>query len=424
MLHDKWGHQGVNRTFELLRRRCYWPGMHHDVKKHIRKCYRCTASKSPTPTVRPPLRHLLAFQPQEIVAMDFLKLDRGVRGFEDVLVLTDIFSKFSQAIPCRDQTGMTVAKALRDHWFIQYGVPARLHSDQGTSFENEIIRELCRLYGMTKSRTTPYHPSGNGQCERFNKTLCSLIKSLAPQERRKWPELVQHVVYMYNTTPHSVTGVSPYFLMFGRQPVLPVDHLLNRLDDDWEADYVDTQSKLMKRAHQIVSTRLQQVAERERKRHNRRATDPNLEIGARVLLRRNNFTSRHKLADKFHETPYVVVSKSEENDVYEIRPVMGGGSKWVNRRQLVIDPRGVDEEVPVEFLPNIMNDDYEEMNTPPDCDQDEEDEDDEDYPSFRWIYDGSVPQEGQGPRRSARTSKGVNRNPGRIPTSVITGLPE
>ena len=92
-----------------------------------------------------------------------------------------------------------VAQVLREHWFSHYGVPFRIHSDQGRNFESVLIKEICALYGMKKSRTTPYHPSGNGQVERFNQTICSLLRSLTPTEKRRWPEMITHVVFMYNT---------------------------------------------------------------------------------------------------------------------------------------------------------------------------------------------------------------------------------
>ena len=81
------------------------------------------------------MRHLLAFKPMERLAIDILKLDRGHGGVEDVLVMTDSFTKFAQAVPCKDQTAPVVAMALRDHWFGRYGVPVQLHSDQGRNFE-------------------------------------------------------------------------------------------------------------------------------------------------------------------------------------------------------------------------------------------------------------------------------------------------
>ena len=210
----------------LLKQSCFWPGISGYVRNHIKKCLRCRLSKTQGPYVRPPMHHLLAFEPMERLAIDFLKLDRGKGSLENVLVMTDAFTKYSLAVPCRDQTAPVVARALRDHWFVHYGVPARIHSDQGRNFEGCLVRELCQLYGIRKTRTSPYHPQGNAQTERFNKTLCSLIKSLDNKDRRKWPELLPHLIYIYNSTPHSVTGVAPYTLLFGREPTIPLDHLI------------------------------------------------------------------------------------------------------------------------------------------------------------------------------------------------------
>ena len=85
--------------------------------------------------------------------------------------MTDVYTKYVQAMPCKDQCAETVAKVLRVSWFTLFGISNRLHSDRGRNFEGEVIRELCLLYGVKKSRTTPYHPQGNVQAERVNCTL-------------------------------------------------------------------------------------------------------------------------------------------------------------------------------------------------------------------------------------------------------------
>ena len=194
---DQWGHQGTTRTLSFIRQQCFWPGVATPVRNHIKNCFQCTLIKLPTSAVRPPMRNLLAFQPLERLAIDFLKLDDGKGKVEDVLVMTDSFTKFSIAVPCRDQTAPTVARVLRDHWFCCFGVPAQIHSDQGKNFESRLIKELCDLYQIKKTRTTAYHPQGNGQTERFNRTLCGLIKSLNADSRRLWPEFLPHLVYIY-----------------------------------------------------------------------------------------------------------------------------------------------------------------------------------------------------------------------------------
>lgn len=210
-LQQEHSHQGIERTTELVRQRCYWPGMSSDIKNWVQQCKRCQVAKASGQVPHSYMGHLLASWPNEILAIDFTLLEPSHNGFENVFVLTDVFSKFTVAVPTRDQRASTVAQVLVFEWFYRFGVPSRLHSDQGRSFESSLIHQLCALYGVAKSRTTPYHPTGNGKCERFNRTLHNLLRTLPVSRKRDWASCLPQVLFCYNTTPHQGTGESPFF---------------------------------------------------------------------------------------------------------------------------------------------------------------------------------------------------------------------
>lgn len=125
-----------------------------------------------------------------------------------------------------------MANILVEKWFCVYGVPKRIHSDQGRSFESELLKHLCDIYGIQKSHTTPYHPEGNGQCERFNRTLHDLLRTLPPDKKGKRPHFLPQLLFAFNTTVHQSTQHSSYELMFGQKPQLPIDFLLGMAGEE------------------------------------------------------------------------------------------------------------------------------------------------------------------------------------------------
>ena len=155
--------------------------------------------------------------------MDFLSVDPDRSNKKSILVVTDHYTRYAQAFPTKDQTARTVAKVLWENFFVHCGLPKRLHSDQGRDFESKVVKELTGLLGIKKSRTTPYHPQGDPQPERFNRTLLNMLGTLEVEKKQSWSRDISALVHAYNCTKHDSTGFSPYFLMFGREARLPVD---------------------------------------------------------------------------------------------------------------------------------------------------------------------------------------------------------
>ncbi|KAL7834629.1 hypothetical protein SRHO_G00288760 [Serrasalmus rhombeus] len=355
-VHDDHGHQGTERTLQLLRDRCFWVNMAQDVERWCQQCQRCTLGKAVQPKVRAFRGTLQAARPNEILAIDFSVLEPASDGRENVLILTDIFTKYTQAIATKDQRASTVAQALVQHWFHRFGPPVRIHSDQGRNFESLLIKQLCRVYHIQKSRTTPYHPQGNGQCERFNRTLHDLLRTLPPEEKRHWPRHLSQLTFAYNTTPHQTTGQTPHFLMFGCQPRLPVDFLLGtgEITQDPEPleEWVSKHQQSLQLAHEHVRQRSKEQAQRRSRNNNEQVRDAGFEEGQLVYLK-NHVTGRNKIQDHWNSGIFQVVRKPTGTGVvYSVAPAYEEGPiRQVHRVELRAVPeeqqQGQEEVTPI-----------------------------------------------------------------------------
>ena len=170
------GHLGMDKTLSRLKERYYWPGPYNDVRDWCRNCGICAARKTPTPKARAPLQAVVTSYPLQLVAVDILgPFPESPAGNSYILVVADYFTRYTEAYPIPNQEATTVANKLVEEFFFQFSPPERLHSDQGRKFESTIVTEVCKLLGIKKSRTTPYHPQSDGLVERFNRTLLDML---------------------------------------------------------------------------------------------------------------------------------------------------------------------------------------------------------------------------------------------------------
>ena len=153
--------------------------------------------------------------PLQLVAVDILgPLPESENRNKYILVVGDYFTRWMEAYPIPNQEAATVETKITEEFFFRFSPPEQLHSDQGRQFESELIAEVCKLLGINKSRTTPYHPQSDRLVERFNRTLLAMLATISEEKPFDWEGKLRSVCMAYNTSVHPTTGYSPFFYVW------------------------------------------------------------------------------------------------------------------------------------------------------------------------------------------------------------------
>lgn len=195
------------------------------------------------------------------------------------------------AVAIKDQKAKTITKALWENFFVHYGFPSRLLSDQVRDFKSKTIQELCTLMGAEKIHTTPYHPRGN-PVELFNRTLLDMLGTLEDRDKYQWCDFVKTLVQAYNYKRNDTTGYSCYELLFGRQPRLPIDLVLRTYPDKGNhqtySEYVKGLRQYLQESYSLAARRSQKMGDKNKARFDKNMRAAKIFEGDRVLVRNMN----------------------------------------------------------------------------------------------------------------------------------------
>ncbi|CAC5390019.1 unnamed protein product [Mytilus coruscus] len=177
----------------------------------------CSSSKSTTQEItnfpkqiqasKSPIGKFLTGEPMGRVAIDILgPLPMSKNNNRCVLVLSDLFTKWTEAYPLPDQEAKTVAQALTNELISRFGTHLQLYSDQGQNFESKLLKEVCSLLQIEKSRATIMRPQAKGSVERFNRTLVSMVKMYCQENQDCWDEFIPQLLMAYRSSKHASTS--------------------------------------------------------------------------------------------------------------------------------------------------------------------------------------------------------------------------
>ena len=333
------GHLGINKTMGKVKERFYWVNYHSDVKKWCKTCDICSSRSGPQKKPRAPLGQYNVGVPMERIAIDVLgPLPTTDEGNKYLLIAADYFTKWVEAYPLPNQEATTVAEVLVNEFVCRFGTPQIIHSDQGRNFESAVFTEMCRLLGITKTRTTPLHPESDGMVERFNRTIESQMSKFVDANQRDWDVHVPLLLMAYRSSVHDTTGCTPAQLMLGRSLRLPIDLHLGRPEDEVSqhvSTYADELQAKMERVHEFARLHLQLRSDQMKERYDSCIRDCQLlKKGDPVWL---YWPQRKKgLSPKLMRSwkgPYVVTKKINDL-IYRIQLGPHAKPKVVHRNRL------------------------------------------------------------------------------------------
>ena len=295
------GHFMSETTINRVEEDYYWKSMQRDIDSFVDRCLTCQRHSNFTPIEHP----AKAIQPGrmfEIIQMDMVSgLPETVDKYCKILVITQKLTKAVKIYAMKSKEMQEVATNFW-HYCCIYGPAKVIITDQGKEFINQMIDRFIELTGMERRITSAYNPRTNGQAEKSNDTIITVLRKTAETNTRDWDKYLPFVEYCYNTRKHSTTGFSPFELLHG----VKANKYVNYKEDESKAD----EESLILRATEIKklveNTRKeateniakQQIIQKNIQNKRNKITEKPLKVGTRVMLKTEGM--RGKLEAKFH----------------------------------------------------------------------------------------------------------------------------
>uniref|UniRef100_A0A2N9HA43 Integrase catalytic domain-containing protein n=1 Tax=Fagus sylvatica TaxID=28930 RepID=A0A2N9HA43_FAGSY len=218
-------HQGKKRLYQcLLTLGYYWPTMKKDAADFVKTCHTCQVQANLIHTHPTSLQNMATPWPFHTWGLDLIgPINPASGGYIWILVATEYFTKWVEAIPLRKATGAAVANFIREHIITRFGIPYKLITDNGTPFINKDVREVLEHYRVKHRRSTPYYPQGNGQAEATNRMLLRILSKMVFDYGNDWKAHLADVLWAYRSSPKTATGFTPFSLVYGTDTISPTE---------------------------------------------------------------------------------------------------------------------------------------------------------------------------------------------------------
>ena len=265
LAHDQMGHNGSARTYMLLKRLYYWKGMKTDINIYVKQCKLC--QRQNMVPVKYSQGHFSApIAPMEFISMDLIgDFVPSSKGNKYALTVICMLTGYTFCIPIPSKKASDVVTAYVDNVYAKFGGSKKILSDNGTEFKNQLFEKVAKELGVEfKYYTAPYHPQSNGRIEGFHHFLKACM-SKHISKTMEWDEVVHLATAAYNFFPNEHSRESPFFLMFGRDPRIPLNTLLQPKIRYMGTDENILSLEALQRIYYMVAENLKLARERQTK---------------------------------------------------------------------------------------------------------------------------------------------------------------
>ena len=310
------GHMGQTRTLAKIQRRYYWKGMRQDITDYVRNCQSCQTRKGVYRKPAGLMENNQVELPFERVGMDILgPFPPSKSGNRYIVVAIDYVTKWAETEALPNGSAEQVANFFTKKVILRHGAPQHLTTDQGKCFLAEMFQKIIASFETNHRTTTAYHPQSNGQVERINHTLADMLSMYVSSDHSDWDEVLPFVTFAYNTSRQETTGRTPFYLMHGREAVLPIDVVMGINPNTLETDSEEVYQKLCK-IRLEVNEKIAVAQEKAKARFdkNRRESE-NYTPGQKVLVYKPTRVvgKAEKLLHRWHGPYEVLVQSSPLN---------------------------------------------------------------------------------------------------------------
>lgn len=336
--HEGFGHAGKTTVFDLMHLRYWWPSMRADIRDWLSTCPACQMNS------RRDRAHHDVMHPLDVPAafsrwhLDFIgELPKTVRGNRWILVAVDYMTNYPIARAVPVASGKAVADFLYEEIVMRFGCPKEILTDRGANFMSKVLSHYTTRIGTTHKFTSAFHPRTNGKCERLNGTLKSMLRKYVNGALHIWDDYLDAALFACRVRTHATTGYSPFYLTYGREPILPGDPLRPYISDEAlkdprvVAELTAQELEKVNQARAAATARMKAIGQKDKERWDKALNVVDFDVGDYVKL---THEGRYGLEPQY-KGPYIVIAKKPDFGTYKLETIQGQPlASWVHADRL------------------------------------------------------------------------------------------